>query len=238
MKPRIKVPVGARYGQWTVLREGERASTENLSFVRAGRRTWLCRCDCGVEHDVGVAALRSGGTTRCKACAARHASARRSAGRKLVANPGDTFGAWTVIEECLDGSRRAARCRCACGTVRVVRVAALVHGDRTCCRECCKAAKWAAAQSRGKLHFIAGVGTDVRSDVGFFSSELCPTWDDAAAWLADVCDLDGKQRAALKRDGFLRLRGAVDGAAYVEIMRCECATPHVHSDSVTAGAAE
>ena len=60
---------GARYGEWTVLRE--------LRGRRSHRRVVLVRCSCGGRHYVLMASLTSGTSTRCYMCG------RASAGNKL-----------------------------------------------------------------------------------------------------------------------------------------------------------
>lgn len=50
---------------------------------------------------------------------------------------GRRFEAWTVLKLAKDGATQAERrwlCRCACGTVRAVREAALVHGQSRSCQ--------------------------------------------------------------------------------------------------------
>lgn len=53
----------------------------------------------------------------------------------LVVPPGTVFGWWTVIEEARIGPRnvRAMRCRCQCGTEKVLHLGALRHGTTTSC---------------------------------------------------------------------------------------------------------
>jgi hypothetical protein len=54
---------GHRCGTWTILRIGE---------GRCGpHRTWLCRCDCGVEREVSGPNLRSGSSNNC-GCLRQH----------------------------------------------------------------------------------------------------------------------------------------------------------------------
>lgn len=48
---------GCTFGKWTVLR-----------YARQKPTRWLCRCACGVEHEVRGAHLRNGHTHSCKAC--------------------------------------------------------------------------------------------------------------------------------------------------------------------------
>lgn len=149
--------------------------------------------------------------------------------------PGARFGSWTVVREVeavLRGERTrpSVLVRCACGSEKVAQARYLGALSSGGCRRCYRRDEESLATRR--RHFIAGLGTDVRHGVGFVSSELCSTWDAAAEHLVSVCELDERQAAELKRDGYLRLRGT----AYAEIMRCECATPQVHSESLAEAA--
>ena len=59
---------------------------------------------------------------------------------KTILNPGDRFGAWTVIEK--DNEESAKRkytmylCKCDCGTVQSVRASRLTNGYTTNCAKC------------------------------------------------------------------------------------------------------
>jgi hypothetical protein len=79
-------------------------------------------------------------------------------------------------------------------------------------------------------HFIAGVGTDVRTDCGCFAQSVHDTPDDAVSYLAELFELGRVGRARLRRDRFLQMRGPVDGASYVEIIKCDCADRDQHED--------
>ncbi len=57
--------VGDRFGEWTILE-----TRRWLPGESAGRRA-LARCSCGVERIVKVTTLTAGGSTQCRACAAR-----------------------------------------------------------------------------------------------------------------------------------------------------------------------
>ncbi len=65
MAKRNVIPLGSRFGRWTVIANG------------AGR-SWLCRCECGREHQIDGRSLRSGGTTRCRSCRSAMAHAARA----------------------------------------------------------------------------------------------------------------------------------------------------------------
>lgn len=55
---------GKRFGKWTVLKRGQKR--DNL-----GRRLWwVCRCDCGAEHEVSGQGMKRGESTQCRQCQA------------------------------------------------------------------------------------------------------------------------------------------------------------------------
>lgn len=56
---------GQRFGRLVVLRPGPPRRYKGYT-----RGTWVCRCDCGVEHTTTGIALRRGGSTSC-GCAQR-----------------------------------------------------------------------------------------------------------------------------------------------------------------------
>lgn len=63
-----------------------------------------------------------------------------------VTTPGMKYGKWTVLSQAkYAGSSPQYKCRCECGTVRVVTQGNLASGKSTQCRECCdrqRATKW------------------------------------------------------------------------------------------------
>lgn len=50
---------GQRFGRWTVQR---------YLGKRGRKHMWLCRCECGREHEIEGSNLRDGRTTQCRAC--------------------------------------------------------------------------------------------------------------------------------------------------------------------------
>lgn len=58
---RTEIPVGAEFGRWTVLGEGERR--------RGGHRTIRCVCECGARSDIFLTHLTRGASMGCKDCA-------------------------------------------------------------------------------------------------------------------------------------------------------------------------
>lgn len=53
---------------------------------------------------------------------------------------------------------------------------------------------------------------------------------DAVSDLVSLFELDDVQERMLFEGDYLELRGAEDGAAYCEIVVCECDDPSIHSD--------
>lgn len=116
----LDVPPGTVFGRWTVV-------TEVPSTSAHGERAMLCRCECGTEKVVRLAAMRAGTTTSC-GCAQRE-------GVRLDVPPGTVFSRLTVIEEApmRAGGRRAMLCRCECGKEKVVPLGALRSGNTKSC---------------------------------------------------------------------------------------------------------
>lgn len=57
---------GKRFGKLTVLKEGKRIKTYDRTGKPTGnRKYWICKCDCGKEHQVRSASLISGKTRSC-----------------------------------------------------------------------------------------------------------------------------------------------------------------------------
>lgn len=70
----------------------------------------LCRCVCGSEKWVSRSALRRG---KSKSCGCQKHRNRK----KYILKPGDNVGYWTILSN--DGDK--FRCRCICGTERVIK---------------------------------------------------------------------------------------------------------------------
>jgi len=56
--------VGWVFGEWTVLKRGEKATSGNYK--------WLCKCSCGTVREVDGNSLRSGRSTHCRHCITPH----------------------------------------------------------------------------------------------------------------------------------------------------------------------
>jgi hypothetical protein len=60
---------GQSFGEWTVLREGERNPTRNTT-------RWVCKCSCGTERSVSTGMLMAGESKSCGCKKAKDAAAR------------------------------------------------------------------------------------------------------------------------------------------------------------------
>jgi hypothetical protein len=114
------VEVGAVLGAWTVLAPGPPR--------RQRRRTWFCRCACGTQRVVREERLHNGASRSC-------GCAWRSRARTTMLEPGTVIGKWTILADAekTTAGHAAARCRCACGTVRVVTASSLRRGKSLSC---------------------------------------------------------------------------------------------------------
>lgn len=112
---------GKKYGRWTVL--GEPLTDEK------GRRSWLCRCDCGTERRVQARNLK-GGTSQSCGCLLK--DTKREKARNLT---GQQFG-HLKAEKRIEGKKGECTrwlCRCDCGNFCEVSSYRLVSGKTTHC---------------------------------------------------------------------------------------------------------
>lgn len=115
---------GRVFGRLTVIRRIESSPR--------GYRQWLCKCECGNEAVVKTSYL-TGGNTRSCGCAWDEAWRARNA-RKFVDLTGRRFGRLTVLAA--DSVRNKVtqwRCRCDCGTEKVIDGKALKQGLTQSC---------------------------------------------------------------------------------------------------------
>jgi len=126
-KPPLVIDLaGKRFGRWLVLR------LDPYSRGRRGGPRWICRCECGKQCSVIGAALRHNHSTQCQKCAVPNRA------RRLVYQPGDKVGEWTIIEYI--AKVRRYRCRCSCGRISLNIVGNLRRGgDTQRCQECAAA---------------------------------------------------------------------------------------------------
>jgi hypothetical protein len=114
---------GKKFGRLTVIKL---AGTKNNESV------WQCLCSCGTIRYIRRASLTGGRTNSCGCIRNKVRHGRRIDKEKLI---GKIFGRWTVIKYADKQNKRVSKwtCQCSCGTIRDVRVSALVHGDSQSC---------------------------------------------------------------------------------------------------------
>lgn len=111
----MNTPAGTEVGMWTTIGEPYRSNAQTL--VR-------CRCRCGTEAVVNIFNAMRGGSSSC-GCA--HATT-------LSTPVGAKFNLWTLTEKpFVDGVVTKAKCRCDCGTEKIVRLAQLKNGSSKSC---------------------------------------------------------------------------------------------------------
>lgn len=118
---------GQKFGKWTVLGKG--TTTSKYHHPR-----WLCKCDCGNQHEVLGGALRSGLSLQCKKCSSLSSALLRR--ENLV---GQQFNNWEVIEyDKTSYGTKATKwiCKCKCGTIKSIPSTDLKSGYTTRCRTC------------------------------------------------------------------------------------------------------
>lgn len=118
---------GQRFGRLVV---------DGLSDVRVRPgRNWRCRCDCGGQRIATTGEL-TGSPERIKSCGCARREGQRRATAK-VSKPiqsGQHLGRWTVLEYApSDRDGLHYRCRCDCGTERVVSGSRLRSGQSMSC---------------------------------------------------------------------------------------------------------
>lgn len=107
MSRRIDIPIGSKFGRWTVVGPADplKRICKNLC--------WPCRCECGREELVNGSLLRNGRSEKCNYCAY---------GREGRITVGTRFGRYTAIRFLQRAERVHPRniwlLRCDCGTER------------------------------------------------------------------------------------------------------------------------
>jgi hypothetical protein len=105
----VDVLAGQRFGKWTIHKVNE----------GTGIRSCICVCDCGNKRRVVTLTLTKGLSKSC--------------GRCLDVAVGMRFGRWLVTDVTADNSSGLCRCRCDCGSIRVVSVSTLLLGRSKSC---------------------------------------------------------------------------------------------------------
>lgn len=105
--------VGDKINCWTII---------NINPPPEHRYHLLCRCVCGNEKWVSRSTLRRG---KSKSCGCRKHRSQKEYNLK----PGDNVGYWTILSN--DGDK--FRCRCICGTERVIKHNILKNGRSLSC---------------------------------------------------------------------------------------------------------
>lgn len=173
--------VGKQFGRWTVLSKAD-------SKFMCGRswKMWRCECQCGTIRDVTEQSLIRSTSTSC-GC---YRKERVKDSAVFVDLSGKSFGNWMVLERADDrfypGGGRAQmwKCRCVCGTIRIVAGNMLKSG---------------ISQSCGCLSVKSIVETHIREYLDEFGVEYIPN--------KSYSDLKGPRGGNLSYD-FLILKDA------------------------------
>ena len=99
MAKRIPVPVGDRFGSWTVLAPGRRSY-------------WSCRCNCGTEKEVRIYTLKSGESTGCPKCHCKRIGPPPIKQRSVFVEIGYRVGSYVVTGEAQAPGRYEVTCGC------------------------------------------------------------------------------------------------------------------------------
>lgn len=89
---------------------------------------WVCKCDCGSDHEVAAKHLKSGATQSCGCIV------KASGWFKRADHTGERFG--QLVAEKYIGARNGSglwRCRCDCGATTDVLAGNLVSGNTQSC---------------------------------------------------------------------------------------------------------
>lgn len=99
---------GKKFGKLTV--------SERVENSPSNRTRWLCQCDCGKTKIATSRALIKGYTQSC-GCYKKKISNKR-----MINLVGQRFGRWTVLERAENSKYGTTmwKCKCDCGTIRIV----------------------------------------------------------------------------------------------------------------------
>jgi 5-methylcytosine-specific restriction endonuclease McrA len=102
---------GKKFGKWTVC---------EYTHHYGGHDYWRCKCDCGTVKIVDGISLLRGGSKNCGCWRKSDLTGRR-------------FGMWMVVGSAPNDKGKVCwRCKCDCGTERVVRAETLKSTSRDC----------------------------------------------------------------------------------------------------------
>lgn len=124
---------GMRVGQLMVIRLAEGDEK------RYGRRSWICKCDCGNECVVLTSDLINNKRKHCKDISQHHWKKMDLTGKK--------FGHLYVLSEAPNNERvynmRSWLCKCDCGNEKIIPTAFLTSRRiQTCGHKCVYSHKW------------------------------------------------------------------------------------------------
>lgn len=183
MPHKIRSLVGEMFGGWTVL--------AHAGFRRGKDQMWLCRCECGVERNVGGGSLKNCTSTNC--------GCRKL--RPIII--GARFGKLTVINaaEKYRGQSQWL-CRCDCGKEIVVRASNLNSNNSGSCG-CLHQEKMTTANPaivthglsdspeygvwRGMIQRCHDVNSEAYKNYGARGIKVCERWrNDFQAFITDM----------------------------------------------------
>ena len=197
--------VGTRYGRLV--------TTENVTGTRTPVR---CICDCGNEkrvtlRDIKEFVRRTGRSPSC-GCATR-AESNAAIGRPPVITPaGSRFGRVVLLETAI-GTQSHVKCRCDCGTVKVIRLSHLKengpHRTVSCGCAGIKHGHSKADKGRPTAEYRIWAGMLTRcgnpnnhayANYGARGIRVCERWEEFANFLTDMGLRPSKAHSIERKD--------------------------------------
>lgn len=125
MKTTTDILPGARYNSLTVIKRVE----DYVSPKGNHAKKYLCKCDCGEEVITRGSWLKCGKTVCCKKCSKEKEQINKTRDLSHC-----RFGRWTVLEKAETNKKGVYwKCRCDCGTEKIIRGTSLTSGNSTSC---------------------------------------------------------------------------------------------------------
>lgn len=118
--------IGRKIGKWLVLEEVKLEQKRSAVF-----KHYNCKCECGIIKIVRADGLRNGKSSQCRECRnkERYIDTSTMIGKK--------YGHWTVLEAQKNKTgQRTLKCRCKCGTERILTASILKLGKNNQCHLC------------------------------------------------------------------------------------------------------